>query len=266
MERKNAATIQRLINSNDQDLESMKSTVSFEDDNAEGSQRNDDEKETFTWPEKAVLLFLELYRERENEFTSGLKRHNKLWSEIASELQQSNYNVSAVQVQNKMSSLKRTYKKIKDSNAKSGNHNSCWAFYSVMDSLFGEKSWVSPPAVASSDGPIAPSTFSSSSSSTCDSFSQSLSATDNFECQNSSSKPPKKRKVENILEAFISDLKSNREQNKEERKKEQLEKEEKKEQRWETYRAEKREMHKETSEIQRSLVHLLGKLVENIKK
>jgi len=38
-----------------------------------------------------------------------------------------------------MSSLKRTYKKIKDSNAKSDNHNSSWAYYSVMDFLFGDK-------------------------------------------------------------------------------------------------------------------------------
>lgn len=98
------------------------------------------------------MLFLELYREREHEFTTGLKRHNKIWFEIAFELQNSNYNVSSVQVQNKMSSLKRTYKKIKDSNAKSGNHNSSWAFYSIMDSLFGDRSWISPPAVASSDG------------------------------------------------------------------------------------------------------------------
>lgn len=47
-------------------------------DNTEENQKNDENKETFTWPEKAILLFLELYREREHEFTTGLKRHNKL--------------------------------------------------------------------------------------------------------------------------------------------------------------------------------------------
>jgi len=202
------------------------------------------------------MLFLELYREKKHEFTAGLKRHNKLWSEIASELHNWSYNVSAVQVQNKMSSLKRTYKKIKDSNAKSGNHNSSWAYYSVMDSLFGEKGWVSPPAIASSDGPVAPSELASSSSSAL-----SQSSMDTFECQDILSSKLKKRKVEIILDSFISDSKSNRDEMKKERKKEWLEKEERKEQRWEAYRAERREMHKETSEIQRSLVRLLDKLV-----
>lgn len=176
--------IQQLVNTNDQDLKSLEPVVShtLEGDDAKESHKDDDEKETFTWPEKAVMLFLELYREREHEFTAGLKRHNKLWSEIASELKNSNYTVSAVRVQNKMSSLKRTYKKIKDFNAKSGNHNSCWACYSIMDSIFGDESWVSPPATASNDGPIAPSALASSSSSlTCHSLSQS--SMNNFEHQ-----------------------------------------------------------------------------------
>jgi len=220
-----------------------------------------DEKETFNWPEKAVLLFLELYRERENEFTTGLKRHNKLWSEIASEMKNSNYNVSGVQVQNKMSSLKRTYKKIKDSNAKSGNHNSTWVYYSVMDSLFGEKSWVSPPAIASSDGPNAPNVSSQLASS-----SNSSSMDFVFGDEDIISSKPKKRKVEAILDSFISELKNYKDKKKEERRLEQKGKEERKEQRWETYRAEKREMHKETSEIQRSLVDLLGKIVEKKNK
>lgn len=204
------------------------------------------------------MLFLELYREREHEFTTGLKRHNKIWSEIAFELQNSNYNVSSVQVQNKMSSLKRTYKKIKDSNAKSGNHNSSWAFYSIMDSLFGDRSWISPPAVASSDGPNA---LTSSPSTSCHSSSQSPSV-DNFEYQDISASKPKKRRVEMILDSFISDLKSNRDQIKEEKRKERLEKEERREQRWESNRKEKKQMHKETLKIQKSLVYLLSKLVE----
>lgn len=177
-------------------------------DNVEEKEK-DDGKETFTWPEKAVLLLLELYREREHEFTTGLKCHNKLWSEIVCELKNSNYNVSAVQVQNKMSGLKRTYKKIKDFNVKSGNHNSSWTYYSVMDSLFDEKSWVSPPATASSDGPSALNELvavASLSSSTCNSFSST-----DFEIQDNSSSKLKKRKVKVILESFISDLKNDRE-------------------------------------------------------
>ncbi|EFN84508.1 hypothetical protein EAI_13738 [Harpegnathos saltator] len=127
-ERRSFTIVQELTNSNDinQNLEDSEVVEPFESDAQEGAKEDykedSDGKETFTWPEKAIMLFLELYREREHEFTGGLKRHNKLWSEteIASELRKSNYNVSGVQVQNKMSSLKRTFKKIKDSNAKSG--------------------------------------------------------------------------------------------------------------------------------------------------
>lgn len=70
------------------------------------------------------------------------------------------------------------------------------------------------------------------------------------------------RKVEIILDSYISEIKNNRDKMKEERKQERLEKEEKREQRWKVNRAERKEVHKETSEIQRSLVHLLGQLVE----
>lgn len=246
-------------------MENPKIVESFEkntqeDGSKEGAKEDGNEKETFIWSEKAIMLFLELYREREHAFTSGLKRHSKLWSEIASDLQKSNYNVSGVQTQNKMSRLKRSYKKIKDSNAKSGNHNSSWTYYSVMDSLFGEKSWVSPPALASSDGPSAPN--ASLLSTSCPSASSSAST---FECSNTSPKA-KKRKVEVILDSYISDLRSNRDQMKEERRKERLEKEAKREQRWEINRTERKEMHKETSEIQRTLVHLLSKLVEKENK
>lgn len=127
-----------------------------------------------------------------------------------------------------------------------------------MDSLFSEKSWVSPPAVGSSDGPSNPSVIASSLSIHCSLLPSSSQS--NFECQDISSKS-KKRKVEVILDSYISDMKNNREQIREERKREQLEKEEKREQRWEINRTERKEMHKENLEIQRSLVYLLGKLV-----
>ncbi|XP_071574631.1 uncharacterized protein [Temnothorax nylanderi] len=270
-EKRSLATIQTLLAkeaNSTQDL-NLETTKSMESDHTEEEGYKDSEKDTvFIWPDKAVMLFLELYRERENDFITGLKRHNKLWSEIASELKNLNYNVSGVQAQNKMSSLKRTYKKIKDSNTKSGNHNSSWTFYSIMDSLFGDKAWVSPPAIASSDGPAVPNTLASSSSASSSSTCHSLpfssvddSEVKNSECQELPSKP-KRRKVEVILDSFISDLKNNRDQMKEERKRERLEREEKKEKKWEIKRAERKEMHKESFEIQRSLVQLLSKLVE----
>lgn len=88
-------------------MENLEAIEPIEDDESVNEEKEDsDGKGTaFIWLDKAVMLFLELYRERENEFSCGLKRHNKVWSEIASELKKSNYNVSGVQVQNKMSSI-----------------------------------------------------------------------------------------------------------------------------------------------------------------
>lgn len=109
-----------------------------------------------------------------------------------------------------------------------------------MDSLFNNKGWVNPPATASSDGPIAPSAVPSSSSSL---ISCSSSFMDSSELQDNLSSQPKtkKRKVEVILESFISDLKTNRSEIKEEKRKERLERDEKKEQRWDIYRDKKEE-------------------------
>lgn len=255
MEKKSIATIQQLCDVSEANSEQNLENSDLIEDKIEKGHKEDgnDEENIFIWPDKAVMLFLELYREKEHEFSDGQKRHNKLWAEIALELNKSNYKTSSIQVQNKMSSLKRTYKKIKDSNSKSGNHNSSWTFYTVMDSLFGEKAWVSPPAIASSEGPAVPNTLASSSSS---------SSMDNSEFQESSLRKSKKRRVETILDSFISDIRNDREQIKEEKKKEQLEREKKREQRWENERAERKEMHKETLEVDRSLVHLLNEIVE----
>ncbi|KYQ50807.1 hypothetical protein ALC60_10099 [Trachymyrmex zeteki] len=92
----------------------------------------------FVWPDKAVLLLLELYREREEDFSSGMKRSNKIWAEIAISMKDANssYAVTGQQCASKMSGLKRTYKNITDQNKKSGNHRSSWAFFSVRILLY----------------------------------------------------------------------------------------------------------------------------------
>lgn len=131
--------------------------------------------------------------------------------EIANEMKIANYNVTAAQCQNKMSKLKRTYKNISDSNKKSGNHSSSWTFYSVMDSTFGEKAWVAPASIASSEGPFRP------GSSSCI-LSENLIADE---------PKPKKRRVESILESFITEIKEDKQKEREDRKKRRAEKEDK---------------------------------------
>nr|CAI5849120.1 unnamed protein product [Callosobruchus analis] len=125
-------------------------------------QENRTEKETVDhnsertdiWPEAAVFLFLEVFRAKEDEFKKT-KRHNKIWQEMADELQNKNknYNYTASQCANKISGLKRTYKTIKDQNRKLQGILALLLCESVMESIFGDKAYVAPPSLASSEGP-----------------------------------------------------------------------------------------------------------------
>lgn len=92
-----------------------------------------DKSKAFIWPDKAILLLLELYREREEDFSNGIKRANKIWTEIAIEMKKANpkYEVTSQQCTTKLAGLKRTYKNIIDQNKKSGNHRNSWEFFSV---------------------------------------------------------------------------------------------------------------------------------------
>ncbi|XP_029172175.1 uncharacterized protein LOC114941365, partial [Nylanderia fulva] len=161
---------------------------------------------SFVWPDAAVLLLVELYREREQEFNTGMKRHNIIWGEIAAQIKETDkkYIVTGLQCSTKFAGLKRTYKNIYEQNKKSGNSHSSWAFYSVMDSLLGEKAYIQPPAEASSEGPSQP-ILSTSGSLSPASFSEDLRSA------------PKKRRVENILENYIDNIKQERETTKKER-------------------------------------------------
>ncbi|CAA3019279.1 Hypothetical predicted protein, partial [Olea europaea subsp. europaea] len=117
--------------------------------------QDDGRKETFVWPDPAVLLLLEVYREREEEFTAAI------------------------------------------------------------DSVFGEKAWVAPPAIASSDGPHIPASACSSGSSRSSSGPSEM-ATDK-------EPKPKTRRVETMLETFISDVKEDKQKATEEREKRRAE-------------------------------------------
>ncbi|XP_076278278.1 uncharacterized protein LOC143208084 [Lasioglossum baleicum] len=198
----------------------------------------------FTWPDVAVLLLIDIYREKENEFKNGIQRHNQIWKQIATELQEANYPVSGLQCSTKLAGLRRTYKNIYNQNKKSGNTHSSWAFYSAMDSLMGEKLYMEPPAEASSEGP-APSVASTSSSSSPMVGSEDL--------QNA----PKKRRFEEILEKHIADIKQEWEIRKQQRDEERRITEEKREARYNERKILREKMHKENMEIQRSLVSVL---------
>ncbi|XP_036149902.1 uncharacterized protein LOC118647944 [Monomorium pharaonis] len=75
--------------------------------NVDESTEND--KSLFIWSSKNVYLLLERYEERMNEFSSGTKRHSKIWSSIASDMNKIDPGiaVSGTQCQSKMNSMKK---------------------------------------------------------------------------------------------------------------------------------------------------------------
>ncbi|XP_076668291.1 uncharacterized protein LOC143368937 [Andrena cerasifolii] len=60
------------------------------------------------------------------------------------EKQQPSISYTGRQCSAKLRSLKRTYKGVKDHNAKSGNDRQDWAFYKTMDEMLEKKSLVCP--------------------------------------------------------------------------------------------------------------------------
>lgn len=92
------------------------------------------EKSLFIWPSQLVFLLLERYEERKEEFTSGKKRHQKIWDSIAADIQKVNpkYTMTGQQCQSKLNGLKKTYKKILDHNSVSGNDRKTWPYLDVI--------------------------------------------------------------------------------------------------------------------------------------
>ncbi|XP_011859374.1 PREDICTED: zinc finger protein with KRAB and SCAN domains 2-like isoform X1 [Vollenhovia emeryi] len=206
-----------------------------------------DKSKTFVWPDKAVLLLIELYREREEEFSNGFKRSNKIWAEIAAEMNKVDplYEVTAQQCTSKMSGLKRSYKNIVDMNKKSGNNRNSWAFFSVMDSLFGDKASIRPLAIATSDGPSDPNQ---------EDLSPEISSP-------KSKSPPKKRKrIENVIEEFVNNIAAEKETRSEEIRR----REENREKIREEKRLDRERRHNEQMNIQKSLVSILQQFLDKI--
>ncbi|KYN03297.1 PREDICTED: uncharacterized protein LOC108773538 [Cyphomyrmex costatus] len=161
-----------------------------------------------------------------------------------------NYNLTGQQCSNKLSGLKRTYRSICDQNKRSGNCRSSWAFFSVMDSIFGNKACTKPLSEASSDGPT------ESTQSTTNAISP-VSPSSSDVRQN----PMKKRKVEVILENYMEEICQERESKKKERFEENLLHEQKREARYEKERLERAKMHEEKMEVDRALIDILQKFI-----
>lgn len=106
----------------------------------------------FKWPHEAILLLIEEYNIRKDDFNSGKTSQKKIWDAISKKLVEKGFNVNGPQCMSKFAGLKRTYKATKDHNTKSGNNTKSWVYYDVMNELLGRKPFIEPVATVSSTG------------------------------------------------------------------------------------------------------------------
>lgn len=83
----------------------------------------------FKWPHEAILLLIEEYNLRQEDFTSGKMSQKKIWSLIADKIKKHGYNVTGLQCFSKFSGLKRTYNGIKENNRRP--RSGVWPYFSV---------------------------------------------------------------------------------------------------------------------------------------
>lgn len=91
------------------------------------------------WPPAVVLLLLRTYESKEQKLFSGKSSHKKIWEEISDVLVAKGYAFSAGQCASKLRNLKRTYKIVKEHNAKSGNNPRHWQYLEVSLLLFNSR-------------------------------------------------------------------------------------------------------------------------------
>lgn len=82
------------------------------------------------------MLLVEEYRLREPSMSCGKISHKKAWDQIATIMNTKGYNVSGRQCMTRINTMKRSYKTIKDHNAKSGNDRHTWKYYEVSLLVF----------------------------------------------------------------------------------------------------------------------------------
>ncbi|KAF0751672.1 trihelix transcription factor ASIL1-like, partial [Aphis craccivora] len=97
----------------------------------------------FKWPNEAILLLVEVYRTRADDFCSGKVSQKRTWQAVSDSLLRKGYSVTGPPV---------TYKSIKDHNNKSGNGPRTWTYFNIMDSVIGSKPYMQPIATISSTG------------------------------------------------------------------------------------------------------------------
>lgn len=114
----------------------------------DGETKDEPNSSTIKWSDEQALLLIRLIETNYNKFNSGLKKN--VWHLISKEIRQTcNLAVTGEQCDSKWKGLKKTYKKIKDHNNKTGNSPQKWPFFAAIDSFLSTKPEVNPVATCS---------------------------------------------------------------------------------------------------------------------
>ncbi|KAL1489120.1 hypothetical protein ABEB36_011086 [Hypothenemus hampei] len=101
--------------------------------------------DSIKWAPHQVLLLIRLVEENFDNFNTQVKK--KIWVLIAEKMSLIlNKKITHEQIDNKWKGLKKTYKKIKDENKRSGNAPLKWEFFNVMDSFMKKRPEIIPLA------------------------------------------------------------------------------------------------------------------------
>ncbi|XP_045107560.1 trihelix transcription factor ASIL2-like [Portunus trituberculatus] len=110
-----------------------------------------DSQSVHAWPAAATLLLIDSFRKHQDDFNHPNKKKNAIWKDVAKEMQGEGYAVDAAQCDNKMRSLKKRYKLIKDKASKTGQGAMRpWQFFNAMDDLLSGDPTIRPIALKSS--------------------------------------------------------------------------------------------------------------------
>ena len=100
------------------------------------------------WADQEVLKLVELWGEDSvQEQLEGCKRNSQVYDRIAREMQIAGFDRTGQQCRDKMKKLRSEYRKIKDSNSRTGESRSKWKFFECMDAILGCKPSTRPPVV-----------------------------------------------------------------------------------------------------------------------
>ena len=100
------------------------------------------------WTDDKTVLLTDLWSEDSVQAQlEGCRRNKAVYEKLVEKMSEAEYERDAERCRSKVKKLKQEYRKIKDSNAKSGEDRKTWRFYDAMDDILGAKPTTRPQVV-----------------------------------------------------------------------------------------------------------------------